>query len=222
MIVVGYIGAIATKVPTVDVVNIPVIIIVNAITGHLVRIDPGIANDVLVRKVKAAVDNRNDNRIAICRKATLPKGPYIRQTDALCAPLLVIVRVIGGGPEIDSVVGVLVKDFGLSFQPLRQRIRRAPGTVKLQQMDVQAAGHCSLLENRAFKYCISTFEQRLQCCVLLQLDQALIFNLSALGIHRLRLSYQAEQAEDKDKVQVFHRPSVFESCAGQCTPAPQR
>ena len=96
-VIIHRIVIVANTVPTVNIVNIAITIIVFTIVGNLCRVYPNIVTEIKVIVVNTGVNNSNDN---VRRTTGVPSfiihmSPSVRNLMRMVTILLIVIRVAG-------------------------------------------------------------------------------------------------------------------------------
>jgi len=69
---------IAGEVPTVDIIDVSISIIIHTIAGYLTRISPDIAIEIWMHTINSSITNGNHNSLT-----HIPSTPSLRSTDTI-------------------------------------------------------------------------------------------------------------------------------------------
>ena len=104
VIILRKLRSILCEIPSVVIICKPVAVVVDAIPGNFSVVDPEVGKQIGMLDVKAAVDDRNHNRITACRKPTGRLIPCLFHADPGQAPLFAILRIVGCAVKHQPVI----------------------------------------------------------------------------------------------------------------------
>ena len=126
-------GVVLDEVPAVDVIDVAVVVVVDAVSGDLAGICPDVVGKVGVVSVDAAVDNGDDDRSA--GTGAIPGCGCVDAVGAEESPERSGIRVVGRG-DMNGGVECHLTDGGMRFE-------RFPGLVEIgscfEQVDIALA-----------------------------------------------------------------------------------
>ena len=131
--VVCRVGIPVVEVPTVDVVDQPVVIVVEAVVGNFARVGPNLASQIRVVEIDPRIDHRHHRTSG----GDIPRGESIHPRGGSQAPLGVQLRVVGRRREMQHGVQTRRDDDFLAFEDLHSLFRVGQRFNQVQALPVQ-------------------------------------------------------------------------------------